>query len=215
MTKDIFLNGRNLTILVGHWFLHAFGIISLTQLTQLEIHLPILALVPFPTLFFILTIQFSHPSHLEDVHWVTQVQFFRMKGHFSIEKSLSLSGCESWLYTIFFLKCFVHTFSYFHLVCVYCYCTNECNLTQEKNVRKSWKVPSLFCVMNMISVLHQKLLIYRRVQSLSSGNSQSLRVTSCHNDYDKLYILVLIQISFLLCRFYRWDGCTHINLASI
>lgn len=147
MTKDIFLNGRNLTILVGHWFLHAFGIISLTQLTQLEIHLPILALVPFPTLFFILTIQFSHPSHLEDVHWVTQVQFFRMKGHFSIEKSSSLSGCESWLYTIFFLKCFVpvHTFSYFHLVCVYCYCTNECNLTQEKNVRKSWKVPSLFC----------------------------------------------------------------------
>lgn len=68
VTKDIFLNGRNLTILVGHWFLHAFGIISLTQLTQLEIHLPILALVPFPTLFFILTIQFSHPSHLEDVH---------------------------------------------------------------------------------------------------------------------------------------------------
>ncbi|XP_062570241.1 JNK1/MAPK8-associated membrane protein-like [Saccostrea cucullata] len=68
VTKDIFLNGRNLTILVGHWFLHAFGIISLTQLTQLEIHLPILALVPFPTIFFILTIQFSHPSHLEDVN---------------------------------------------------------------------------------------------------------------------------------------------------
>ncbi|XP_061162438.1 JNK1/MAPK8-associated membrane protein-like isoform X2 [Saccostrea echinata] len=68
VTKDIFLNGRNLTILVGHWFLHAFGIISLTQLTQLEIHLPILALVPFPTIFFIFTIQFSHPSHLEDVN---------------------------------------------------------------------------------------------------------------------------------------------------
>lgn len=61
----------------------------------------------------------------------------------------------------------------------------------------------VYSVMNMISVLHQKLLICRRVQSLSSDNSQSLRVTSCHNDYDKLYLLVLIQISFLLCRFYR------------
>ncbi|XP_022333142.2 JNK1/MAPK8-associated membrane protein-like [Crassostrea virginica] len=67
VAKDIFLNGRNLTILVGHWFLHAFGIISLTQLAEPAIHLPILALVPFPTLFFILTIKFSHPSHLEDV----------------------------------------------------------------------------------------------------------------------------------------------------
>ncbi|XP_048734627.1 JNK1/MAPK8-associated membrane protein-like [Ostrea edulis] len=67
VTKHIVLDGRNLTILVGHWFLHAFGIISLTQLTNLAIHLPILALVPFPTLFFILTIQFSHPSHLEEV----------------------------------------------------------------------------------------------------------------------------------------------------
>jgi hypothetical protein len=72
VTKDILLNGRNLTILVGHWFLHAFGIISLTQLTDLTIHLPILALVPFPTLFFILTIQFSNPSHLEDVRWVLE-----------------------------------------------------------------------------------------------------------------------------------------------
>nr|AVK87135.1 JNK1/MAPK8-associated membrane protein-like [Anadara broughtonii] len=65
--KWTFCDARNLTIIIGHWFLHAFGIIAMTQLADPYIHIPLLALVPFPTIFYILTVQFTHPDHIETV----------------------------------------------------------------------------------------------------------------------------------------------------
>jgi hypothetical protein len=62
-----FTNPRNIVILVGHWILHAFGIISITELKNLAFHLPLLGLVPFPTLFYLLTVKFTHPYRLEQV----------------------------------------------------------------------------------------------------------------------------------------------------
>lgn len=55
---------RNLTILIGHWFLHAYGIIAITQLQDPVLHWALLAVVPFPSLFYILTSKFTDPSKL-------------------------------------------------------------------------------------------------------------------------------------------------------
>ncbi|KAF8793304.1 JNK1/MAPK8-associated membrane protein-like [Argiope bruennichi] len=55
---------RNLVILLGHWLLHAYGIIAITQLTNPVLHSSLLALVPFPTVFYILTSKFTDPSKL-------------------------------------------------------------------------------------------------------------------------------------------------------
>lgn len=55
---------RNLTILIGHWFLHAYGIIAITQLRDPAFHWALLAVVPFPSLFYILTSKFTDPSKL-------------------------------------------------------------------------------------------------------------------------------------------------------
>lgn len=66
--KSLFLTSvkdvRNLVILLGHWLLHAYGIIAVTQLTNPVLHGSLLALVPFPTLFYILTSKFTDPSKL-------------------------------------------------------------------------------------------------------------------------------------------------------
>lgn len=58
--KDI----RNLVILVGHWLLHGYGIIAITQLKSPVFHSALLSLVPFPALFYILTSKFTDPSKL-------------------------------------------------------------------------------------------------------------------------------------------------------
>lgn len=55
---------RNLTILVGHWFLHAYGIVAITQLQEPTLHWALLAVVPFPSLFYVLTSKFTDPSKL-------------------------------------------------------------------------------------------------------------------------------------------------------
>ncbi|XP_041351436.1 JNK1/MAPK8-associated membrane protein-like [Gigantopelta aegis] len=64
---DSFTSVRNLTILVGHWILHAYGIISLTELKNPSFELPLLALVPFPALFYVLTVRCSNPDELDHV----------------------------------------------------------------------------------------------------------------------------------------------------
>ncbi|XP_071079566.1 JNK1/MAPK8-associated membrane protein-like [Haliotis cracherodii] len=61
---DSFTNGRNATILIGHWLLHAYGIISLTLLKQPGFQAPLIALVPFPAIFYVLTVRFSNPDNL-------------------------------------------------------------------------------------------------------------------------------------------------------
>ncbi|KFM78440.1 JNK1/MAPK8-associated membrane protein, partial [Stegodyphus mimosarum] len=66
--KSLFITSirdiRNLIILLGHWLLHAYGIVAITQLTNPVLHGSLLALVPFPTVFYILTSKFTDPSKL-------------------------------------------------------------------------------------------------------------------------------------------------------
>lgn len=53
---------RNIIIVVGHWCFHAYGIISITQLTNPMVHSLLLLLVPLPALFYIFTAKFTDPS---------------------------------------------------------------------------------------------------------------------------------------------------------
>jgi len=55
---------RNLVILLGHWALHAYGIIAVTELKDLSLHLPIIGLVPLPAVFYILTARFTDPTRI-------------------------------------------------------------------------------------------------------------------------------------------------------
>ncbi|XP_072929899.1 JNK1/MAPK8-associated membrane protein [Epargyreus clarus] len=55
-------NTRNLIILIGHWIIHAYGIISLTGFRELWY----LSLVPAPALFYILTAQFTDPIKIHN-----------------------------------------------------------------------------------------------------------------------------------------------------
>ncbi|OWR45676.1 JNK1/MAPK8-associated membrane protein [Danaus plexippus plexippus] len=55
-------NVRNLIILLGHWLIHAYGIISLTGFKELWY----LTLVPTPALFYILTAQFTDPMKIHN-----------------------------------------------------------------------------------------------------------------------------------------------------
>ena len=59
---------RSVLIILGHWCLHAYGIIALTQLKQPKVHASLCALVPVPALFYILTAKFSDPSVIPGGH---------------------------------------------------------------------------------------------------------------------------------------------------
>ena len=61
-------NPRNLLILLCHWVMHAYGIIAVTQLTRPTFHGPLLCLIPFPTIFYLLTVGFTDPEKLELVN---------------------------------------------------------------------------------------------------------------------------------------------------
>lgn len=69
--RELFLSTctepRNLVILLGHWSLHAFGIIAVTQLKE-TFHYCLLALVPFPALFYILTARFTDPYLINAIY---------------------------------------------------------------------------------------------------------------------------------------------------
>ena len=58
-----FTDQRNFVILVGHWLLHAFGIVAIAQLQKADMHLAYLALVPIPATFYILTARFTDPTN--------------------------------------------------------------------------------------------------------------------------------------------------------
>lgn len=51
---------RNILILVGHWALHAYGLVALDMAPWSLI----IALVPLPTTFYILTARFTDPNKL-------------------------------------------------------------------------------------------------------------------------------------------------------
>ncbi|RWS29946.1 JNK1/MAPK8-associated membrane protein-like protein [Leptotrombidium deliense] len=61
-----FRDARSILIIIGHWALHAFGIISLTELkSSLNTGL-LLLLVPLPAAFYILTSTFSDPTKIRN-----------------------------------------------------------------------------------------------------------------------------------------------------
>lgn len=59
---------RNLVILLGHWLFLAYGIVSAIELNNLSfqwsLESAILALVPVPTIFYIVTAKFTDPTKL-------------------------------------------------------------------------------------------------------------------------------------------------------
>ncbi|XP_008398316.1 JNK1/MAPK8-associated membrane protein [Poecilia reticulata] len=55
---------KRLVVLFSHWLLHGYGIISICLLDKLELSLPLLALVPGPTLFYIATAKFTEPTRI-------------------------------------------------------------------------------------------------------------------------------------------------------
>jgi len=57
------LDARSLCIVLGHWALHAFGVVAVTQLQNLPRDLALLALVPLPTVFYVLTVRWTDPSN--------------------------------------------------------------------------------------------------------------------------------------------------------
>jgi hypothetical protein len=58
------MDWRNVGIILCHWFLHGYGIISITQLTDLKRDMSLLALVPTPAILYIITVNFTDPVKL-------------------------------------------------------------------------------------------------------------------------------------------------------
>ncbi|RWS01263.1 JNK1/MAPK8-associated membrane protein-like protein [Dinothrombium tinctorium] len=61
-----FKDARSIIIILGHWLLHAFGIISLTELKNPLNNSLFLLLIPLPALFYILTSTFTDPSKIRN-----------------------------------------------------------------------------------------------------------------------------------------------------
>jgi hypothetical protein len=54
-----------IVILIGHWFLHAFALIALTEWSKPKLDGPLFLLVFLPSLFYIMTVQLSDPSNFK------------------------------------------------------------------------------------------------------------------------------------------------------
>ena len=53
---------RPAVIVLGHWLLHGYGLVAVTQLSRPLLDGLLLLLVPFPTVFYIITVRFTDPS---------------------------------------------------------------------------------------------------------------------------------------------------------
>lgn len=62
--KNLVAKKKRLVVLFSHWLLHAYGIISISRLDKLGQDLPLLALVPGPALFYLLTARFTEPNRI-------------------------------------------------------------------------------------------------------------------------------------------------------
>ena len=58
---------RSIVVILGHWLLHGYGIMAIATLRGISIHPAMLALVPLPAVFYILTVKFTDPHkvHIE------------------------------------------------------------------------------------------------------------------------------------------------------
>uniref|UniRef100_A0A2P2IB02 JNK1/MAPK8-associated membrane protein-like n=1 Tax=Hirondellea gigas TaxID=1518452 RepID=A0A2P2IB02_9CRUS len=72
LVKGCVRDVRSVIIIQGHWLLHSYGIIALTQLQQPALHGSLCLLVPLPALFYILTARFSDPSVIPPVAGVNR-----------------------------------------------------------------------------------------------------------------------------------------------
>lgn len=76
--KTLVAKKKRLVVLFSHWLLHAYGIISISLLDKLELSLPLLVLVPGPTLFYIATAKFTEPSRILSEggsgHWAPRAE---------------------------------------------------------------------------------------------------------------------------------------------
>jgi hypothetical protein len=61
---DSIKDARSVVILIGHWALHAFGLVSLTEMKEPSMNGILLACVPLPTLFYVVTSRFTDPNKL-------------------------------------------------------------------------------------------------------------------------------------------------------
>ncbi|EFN88681.1 JNK1/MAPK8-associated membrane protein [Harpegnathos saltator] len=55
---------KNVIVILGHWLLHAYGVMAIATLRGINIHPAMLALVPLPALFYIITARFTDPHKL-------------------------------------------------------------------------------------------------------------------------------------------------------
>nr|XP_060609911.1 JNK1/MAPK8-associated membrane protein [Anolis sagrei ordinatus]XP_060609920.1 JNK1/MAPK8-associated membrane protein [Anolis sagrei ordinatus] len=62
--RDLIVRKKRLIVLFSHWLLHAYGIISISKLNNIYQDLPLLALVPAPALFYLLTAKYTEPSRI-------------------------------------------------------------------------------------------------------------------------------------------------------
>lgn len=65
LVKSTFSDTRNAIILIGHWCLHAYGIIAITELSNPTLHALMILLVPLPALFYICTAKFTDPNKFQ------------------------------------------------------------------------------------------------------------------------------------------------------
>ena len=61
-------NVRNMLIILGHWLLHAYCIIAITELKEPKVHGSLVLLVPCPAVFYLITVRFTNPNDLETVN---------------------------------------------------------------------------------------------------------------------------------------------------
>jgi hypothetical protein len=64
LVKSTVSEVRNVLIVLAHWCVHGYGIVSLTQLSQPVFHASLLALVPLPAIFYVITARFTDPHKL-------------------------------------------------------------------------------------------------------------------------------------------------------
>ncbi|XP_051172953.1 JNK1/MAPK8-associated membrane protein [Leptopilina boulardi] len=57
---------KNIIVIVGHWLLHGYGVMSAATLHGITLHPAMLILVPLPALFYILTARFTDPHRLQE-----------------------------------------------------------------------------------------------------------------------------------------------------
>lgn len=55
---------KNVIVILGHWLLYGYGLVAAATFRGIGVHPAMLALVPLPALFYILTARFTDPHKL-------------------------------------------------------------------------------------------------------------------------------------------------------